>query len=31
MLLFKDGQVHDQIVGLQGKGDLKSKLDGVLG
>ncbi len=29
MLLFKDGQVVEQIVGLRSKPDLKSKLDGV--
>jgi thioredoxin-like negative regulator of GroEL len=27
MLIFKDGQVVDQMVGLRSKRDLKEKLD----
>ncbi|MGQ0643948.1 MAG: thioredoxin [Elusimicrobiota bacterium] len=30
MLIFKGGQVVDQIVGLQSKGDIKKKLDAAL-
>jgi len=29
LLVFKDGQVADQIVGMRGKRDFKSKLDRV--
>jgi thioredoxin 1 len=30
MLLFKNGQVVDQLVGLRSKMEIKSKLDGLL-
>jgi len=31
ILIFKDGKVHDQIVGVQSEALLRQKINGVIG